>query len=139
MAAGWAKGEENARRVALILAASDSFDSPKITKENADYACRLIRFITLDFENSVEPEIVSSSLEKTKRRIIGIIKDGGVKGVLKRAVTQKTQYLNTRQRTDIISDLIEAGEIATAKYRNTMIFWTPRNYADWSAQNVVQK
>ncbi|KKK97181.1 hypothetical protein LCGC14_2655310, partial [marine sediment metagenome] len=36
----WRKAEEIARRIAVIIAASESFNNPEITQAIADYSCR---------------------------------------------------------------------------------------------------
>lgn len=129
MAAGWAKAEENARRVALIIAAGENFNNPNITKANADYACRLIRFLTLGFEDKIEPEVVATRIEKDLRKIFNIVDGGGIDGVLKRIVTKRTRTLQKRQRAEHLELLVETGEIAIAKHRNSFRYWSAVNYA----------
>jgi hypothetical protein len=107
----WAKAEENARRIALILACSDSYEAPVITLASSDRACRVIEKIIFDFERYVVPEIVSGRVESEKRKIINIVKRFGTAGCLKRDITQKTRWAGGRQRNDLLTDILEAGDV----------------------------
>jgi hypothetical protein len=126
----WAKGEENARRISLIVAAGECFDSPIITPAISDYACRLMRYLLLDFEKTIVPEIVAGELESKKRKLVSIIEKKGEKGCDKRDLTRASQWANQKQRNDLIADLIEAGEIITqADVAGRSRFWTVENFS----------
>ena len=119
----WLKAEENARRVALILAASDCPDFPAIDGRIADYACRLIRYLVKDFCNAIIPEIVENRMQYEKRRILAAIEFGKKNGASKRDVTRKSQWTNMSNRDAMIRDLLEAGEVAAEKEGKTIRFW----------------
>lgn len=126
----WAKGEENARRIALIIAAGESFENPIITKSIADYSCRLVSYLLCDFGRIVIPEIVSSTTENNKRKLINVIKLAGVQGAQKREITFASRWADKRTRDNLLADLIESGEIACSatKDNKTVRYWTAENY-----------
>jgi len=124
----YAKGEENARRIALICAASENASEPEITASIADYACRLIRFLLDSFLRVIVPEIVDSQIGKNKRRIVAVVKRSGKAGCLHRRITKRTEWANRRTRDELISDLLEAGEIVRELDGNTWRYWTAENY-----------
>lgn len=124
----WAKAEEQARRVALIVATSEDSREIKIDNKIADYACRLIRFLIFNFSKTILPEIAGSELERYKRRIVSVIRSFGKKGCKKGQLTRKTQWTGKQGRESMLYDLIEAGEIACRKNGTTMCFWTPEEF-----------
>jgi len=127
----WAKTEELARRIALINAAGDSFDTPIVTLANADFAIRLVRYLLLDFSRLIVPEIVICDVDARKRRLLKIIEQHGKNGCLKRTVTRASQWVNKRQRDDMLADMIEAGEIVleiAGKQHNTHRYWTAEHF-----------
>ena len=123
----WAKAEENARRIALILACSDSYDSPTITAANADHACRLVKMILNDIGKYIVPEIVGGKVEADKRKIIRVIQRMGATGGVKRDITRGTRWAGNRQRNDLLTDLTEAGEIVCRAVEGTVRYWTAGN------------
>ena len=125
----WGKGEENARRIALVVAAGESFESPVITSQIADYACRLIRYLLIDFGEVIVPEIVSSKTEGDKRKVYRIIELTGTKGITMQHLTGITRWSNQRGRRDILDDLFAAGDIAVEKDGSGVRYWSIKNYA----------
>jgi hypothetical protein len=105
----WSKAEENARRIGLIYAASLNHEEPRITRECADYACRLMRFLLASFREQVAPKIISGTVERQKLRIYHAVKSFGKNGCSRAVLTRKTQWANKRQRIDLIDDMVDAG------------------------------
>ncbi len=128
VAALWRKAEENARKVALIIAAGVNYDAPEITEPIAEYACRLVRHLLLQFTKQTAPEIVCSQIEVDKQKICKIIKKHGRKGCGHRTITQNTQYLNRKSRDALIADMIEAGRIVREPDGRTFRYWTTEHY-----------
>ncbi len=131
----WLKAEENARRVALIMSASDSLGNSVIDGRTADYACRLIRYVLRGFCRVVVPEVVSSKIQHDKRTIFRAIKDSGEKGLSKRDITRKSQWTTQQQRDGMLGDLVAAEEIACVSEGKTHRFWT----AEWYLKREVAK
>ena len=131
MAILWAKSEENARKIALIIAASENSVNPVISESIADYSCRLVRYLLKDFRVILAPEIVSGITEQQKRKIVACIRQYGISGCTKATLTRRTQWANKRQRNDLIEDLIEAGEIIRGldgRDKRTLNYWTVENF-----------
>jgi hypothetical protein len=128
-AAMWKKCEENARRIALIVAVGESFDKPVVTAAAADYACRLVGFLTREFIRTIMPEVVTGKTDYDKRKLVAAIESAGVKGCTKSVVTRRSQSLTKRTRNDMLDDLVEAGEIAAKVEGKTVMYWTAANFA----------
>lgn len=124
----WLKAEENARRIALIVAAGESFDHPAITKPIANYACRLIAHIIADFMVTISPEITHSYDEAAKRKLVAAIRSTGKRGCVKGDLTRKSQFLRKSVRDSMLADLLEAGEIFGEAESKTARFWTAEHY-----------
>ncbi len=125
----WAKAEEQAHRIALIVAASECAENISIDISIADYACRLVRFVITDFADTILPEVAGSELERCKRKIFSVIKSLGIRGCSKGELTRSTQWTGDVGRTGMLKDLIEAGEVMTKLDGKTIRFWTPEEYA----------
>jgi hypothetical protein len=111
LSSSWLKAEENARRIALIIGCSDSYDSPVVTIAAADRACRMVKMIIEDFGTHVVPEISDGRTEAEKSKIIGIVREFGFSGCTKREITRKTRWAGGRQRNDLLADLVEGGDL----------------------------
>ena len=124
----WRKAEEIARRIAVIVASSESFTDPKITSAIADYSCRLMRFLLNDFSHKMAFTITSNQIELLKYELLTIINKAGIKGCLVRDLTKGTKGTIQKQRNDAIRDLIEAEEIVRKKEGRTFLHWTVENF-----------
>lgn len=133
----WLKSEENARKIALILAAGENFDNPYITYPIADYSCRLIRHLLLDFGKEIVPVITTGQIDSQKQKILSLIENSGIKGCPNREVVQRMRNTIKKQREGLIADLIEAQEIIghVMGDRKALTYWTPENFHDWSQRN----
>lgn len=130
----WAKGEENARRIALIVAAGESFDNPVITRSIADYSCRLVEYLLADFGTNVATKLSACATEERKQKIVSLIESFGIDGCCKRDITRKTKWVNQKDRSAMLSDLIEAEEIIAHPNISgkTLFFWTVEHFGEYS-------
>jgi hypothetical protein len=134
----WAKAEENARRIALIIASGDSFDAPEITGPIAEYACRLIRTLICDFTANIVPRIAENKVELNKQRILDVITSAGVEGCNTTALTKATKWLNASDRKPLLADLVDAGQVASKAVPNSrqVMYWSASNFA--KHEGIVQ-
>ena len=108
----WGKGLQNARRIALIMAAGDRFDNQEITEHHAKYGCELIRKGTETFSASIKNNLSDNNWEADKQGILKIITRAGQKGISKMELTKRTQTIRDRKvRDSYIADMVEAGLI----------------------------
>ncbi len=124
----WRKAEENARRVALIVATANDYWSPVITEEIADYSCRLIRFLLRDFCATMLGKISGSEIESKKQKLLAKIASCGEFGCSKTALAKSSQTINSRERMLLVSDLIEGGYVKQGPKNKSHYFWTTENY-----------
>ena len=106
-----------------------------MTAPIADYACRLMRYLLVDFGNVVAPEIVSGSVDSKKKKLLKFIDKAGPEGIIQRDLTRSTPELTRKDRNDLLGDLMESGEIAYKESKKTesskvktFRYWTAANY-----------
>ena len=107
----YGKALENARRVALTLAVGHDAGRSSITGGDADYACRLVRYLVGDLIRAVRETVSESPDEKAKKRIVQIVADAGSGGITRNELTRKTQFIRKSFRDEYLADLIESGEL----------------------------
>ncbi len=129
----FAKGEENARRIALIVATGCNTEQPIITQDIAKYSCELIKYLLSDFETIIAPEISGNTIEKNKREVVNVIERQGLKGMNKSDITRLTRWADRRVRDNILSDLIESGDIVftNTKDNKQYRYWTVNTYQNY--------
>lgn len=104
----WGKAEENARKIALVLAAGDSFEKPEINYNHAQYACELVEILVRQMSEMADEHIAYGRHDKDKQYIYRMIKETGPDGIWKKDVTNRTRQMSPRQREDCIKDLLES-------------------------------
>lgn len=108
----WGKALQQARTVALIVAAGERFELPEISGRTAQYAVDLIRVCVSNFGKAIAANVADSEWESEKQRIYKIVKKAGPAGISKMEVTRRTQSIRDRRvRNEYIGDLAESGKI----------------------------
>lgn len=126
----FARANEHARKIALICAASDSFDNPTISEANADYGCRLIQYLYRGLWEKLFSTVAENIIEKTNNKIADIVRAAGSKGITRSGITRKTQWVRRREREQVLTDLLEAGRIVDGRLPSdtdarVTRFWVP--------------
>ncbi|HDZ38269.1 MAG TPA: hypothetical protein ENH62_08300 [Marinobacter sp.] len=122
----WKKAEENARRIALIYAASINFDNPVIDAAVADYACRLVVYLLRDFGYATVGQIAGSVLEEKKNRLERYIARSGYGGRIKGQISQGSPWLRMNERAEYLLDLAESGRIIARAVGEKVVYWTAK-------------
>ena len=103
---------ENARRVALTVAAFRNPDNPVVEELDAKFAVNLLTALTEEFVQRVRAEVASTKSERDKKTVLLVIRQAGQNGIDGATLTRKTQSLRPLERREALEDLIEA-EIIT--------------------------
>jgi len=107
----WGKAAENMRRIALILACSDSYEKPEINDKHMTVARDIV---TASIEDTIEVivECLSDSQAETDRQyVFKAIKAAGKRGIARTALTAKTGRVNKAVRNSCIEDLVDSGKV----------------------------
>ena len=114
----WGKAVENARRVALVVAALRNPKSVRIDKADAWYASELVIDSIGDMVRYVRENVATTKAERVARDIVRCIKRNG--GRIDRGeLTRLTQRYTRDERADAIDDLLDARQIEIVPTRGT--------------------
>lgn len=102
---------ENAAKVALILTVSNDPVRPVIGAPEAEWAIGFVRHYAERTMVEIERRVADNDTERNHKRVMEAIRsaDGGI---TKNDLIRRTQFLDKRQRDDILAALIEAGMVA---------------------------
>lgn len=109
---------ENTAKVALIKAVSADPQQPEIRLQDAEWARDVVACCLETLLTQAQRHIAENDTERNHKRVLEIIRSGGEQGFTKSELIRRTQFLDKRQRDDIVEGLIAAGQIGTAM-RNT--------------------
>ena len=111
---------ENAQKLALIRAVGIDPVAPALSSEDAEWAIGLVRHYALRTMTAVERHVADNETERSHKRVLEIIRSGGGDdGLSKSELIRRTQFVDKRQRDDILLTLIEAG-LVTMAMRSTL-------------------
>jgi len=106
---------ENAQKLALIRAVGIDPAAPAVSSEDAEWAIGLVRHYALRTMTAVERHVADNETERSHKRVLEIIRSGGGDdGLGKSELTRRTQFVDKRQRDEILATLMEAGLVTMA-------------------------
>ena len=107
----YGKAVENARRIALIVAAFRNPSHPLIEKQDAVYACDLVLLAVRDMVATVRDKVATNHAERAKKKLLLIIRRAGADGITRSELTRKTQSMRPMEREEAMQDLIDAAVV----------------------------
>lgn len=114
----YGKAVENARRIALTIAVGKNNVDPIIDAEDMRYGVALVSHTIRYAIDAIEENLAENELERAKKRLLKTIREAGSRGIVRKDLTRKSQYLKRQLRDECLDDLIEAGEIIIGKTDN---------------------
>jgi len=126
-AAIWGRVPEKTAKLSMLFAASRAGARKfAIEVEDVERAIRLSNWSARCLWGSIEHEVADSEHEKMVNRVSKIIREAGV--ISQNELTRKTQYLRRKDRSDILSTLVESElvkilEEATKTKTKTLFQW----------------
>jgi hypothetical protein len=105
---------ENAQKLALVRAVGLDPKAPAIAADDADWAIRLVRHFAKRTMVAVERHVADNVTERNHKRMLEIIRAAGDAGLTKNELVRRTQFVDKRQRDEILATLVEAGQVTTA-------------------------
>ena len=111
----WGKIVENARRIALTVAALRNSANPKVEEYDAKYAADLMIQLTHEFVKRVGQEVATNKVERNKKLVLRLLRQAGERGLTRSAITRATQSLRPMEREEILQDLEDGDEITASK------------------------
>ncbi len=102
---------ENAAKVALIRAVSIDPVEPMIRCDDADWAIRFVGTCADRTMADVDRRVADNDIERNHKRLLEIVRSTGSAGLTKSELIRRSQFLDRRQRDEVIAALVEAGMI----------------------------
>jgi hypothetical protein len=102
---------ENTAKVALIKAVSANLQAPVIRLEDAEWAQVLVVRCVTTMISEAERHIADNQTQANHQKVLRLIQGAGGAGLSRNEITRRTQFLERRQREDILQALVEAGQI----------------------------
>jgi hypothetical protein len=106
---------ENTAKVALIRAVSADPQAPLIRLEDAEWARLVVDRCVTTMISEAERHIAENRTQAYHQKVLLLIQGAGERGLTRSELTRRTQFLELRQREEILLTLTEAGEIELVK------------------------
>ena len=110
----WGRAEENARKIALVVASGCSFDGIEITIDHAEYACQLVEWLIECLAENVRDNVADSTIESDKQYLLRIVKAAGPRGLTLSQLGKKSPKFSGRQRTELVDDMVASDTLVRA-------------------------
>jgi hypothetical protein len=105
-AAVWSRNGEKANKLALIHACSRSRGLPsEVGIDDTNWGIKLANFLTRRLLLGCRENVAENAIEANAKRVLRIIGTG----ITSSQLTRKTQWLRSRERNEILTDLIGCG------------------------------
>jgi hypothetical protein len=105
----WGRAEEHARKIALILSASQSFDGLVVGRETAAWACDLVGHLVTGLVSVIRDNVSDSEVGRQRLEILRAIREQG--GAATKSQIIRAVRLSSRDMNDALGSLAEAGYI----------------------------
>jgi hypothetical protein len=102
---------ENTAKVALIKAVSANPQAPVIRREDAEWARLVVDRCVTTMITDAERHIAENRTQAYHQKVLRLIQGAGEQGLTKSELTRRTQFLELRQREEILLALTESGQI----------------------------
>jgi Primase C terminal 2 (PriCT-2)/Bifunctional DNA primase/polymerase, N-terminal/Protein of unknown function (DUF3987) len=102
---------ENTAKVALIKAVSANPQAPVIRLEDAEWARIVVDRCVTTMITEAERHIAENRTQAYHQKVLRLIQGAGARGLTRSELTRRTQFLELRQREEILLALTESGEI----------------------------
>jgi hypothetical protein len=102
---------ENTAKVALIKSVSANPQAPVIRLEDAAWARLVVERCLTTMVTEAERHIAENRTQAYHQKVLRLIQSAGPVGLSRNEITRRTQYLERKQREDILDALVEAGQV----------------------------
>jgi Primase C terminal 2 (PriCT-2)/Bifunctional DNA primase/polymerase, N-terminal len=102
---------ENTAKVSLIKGVSANPQAPVIRLEDAEWARLVVDRCVTTMITEAERHIAENKTQAYHQKVLRLIQGAGERGLTKSELTRRTQFLELRQREEILLALTESGQI----------------------------
>lgn len=101
----------HAVKIALIQAVSDRPAQPQIELRHVDTAIQLVEHCSQTMIRDIERHVADNNTEANHKRVLDIVRRAGQSGLTGNEFSRRTQFLNRRERADILQSLEDSGQV----------------------------
>jgi len=101
------RAAEHASKLALLVT---DFDEVEISLKSVEWGIEIALYSSKLLCDSLESHIADNAYEANLKKVLAVLKDAGI-WMTTTKLTQKTQFLNKRQREEILDSLIDAEQV----------------------------
>lgn len=105
----WARAEEHALRLALIVACGCDYEAPIIDRRHAEWACELVTFLIERTVLEIDDNVAENEHEGAVKKVLNFIASKGTVG--KEELMRKFRSIKAEALNSILSALAQAGDI----------------------------
>jgi hypothetical protein len=102
---------EGTAKVALIKAVSASPQAPLIRQIDVEWARLVVERCVGTLLGEAERHIAENRTQANHQKVLRLIQGAGRGGLTRNEITRRTQFLERRQREEILSTLVEGGDV----------------------------
>lgn len=118
----------NAQKLALIRAAGIAGpDRPVITADDANWGCALALHLADSMAYRILTHVAENATERAVKKVGGLIRGAGARGITKSDLIRKTQWLRSNERNDVLVTLVQSDEVVMVRAGKTKpverFFW----------------
>jgi len=106
----WARAEEKASRLALVYACSRDTHNLEIDKDAATWACELSTYLTTRMLSMIRDHVAHGEFDARQKLILRRAREKGG-SISKSELCRITQHINTRERQELVDNLINTGRL----------------------------
>lgn len=107
----WARAGEKARKLGLLHALSLDIGTKTVGEASAMWGVDLARHLSEQLEWLAGQYVARTPYESDRKAILRIVTDSGATGITLSGLSRKAGHLRARERSAILEDLQQAGEI----------------------------
>ena len=107
----WARAEQKACQLALVHACSARAEEPVIGPEAAEWACDVSAYLTRRMIWLAHTWVADGEFDRRQKDVMRMIRAAGGR-ITRNELTRKLHRMTSRERTDLIHNLIETRQLA---------------------------
>ena len=114
----WARAEEKACRLALVHACSADRERLVVGQESAAWGCAVSVHLTRRMLHLAHTWVSDGHFDSRQKRVLRVVRAAGGR-ITASDLCRRTQWLSRRERSEVIENLLETGQIAAADESTT--------------------
>lgn len=130
----WVRFGQNVQKVALIRSVADDPARP-MDLPDLEWGAALVEWCTDRVIVEAEARVAESAHEVTVKKVLRLVADAGILGITKHQLTKRTQWLKGHERKDVMTTLLESGQIVQETRdsggRPSTVYRTPTEFSTY--------